>query len=601
VKGVTDVCNIRDMTSEQSYIVPVDATVELMLVRFDCYAQMENTVLGGTARGVPALDQLGYVQITKLPNDASLSSKQYARLLQDRGPMGGPIDCVVDIGNSNLRARILRIGAGASRKDAFATDYEFAITAFGAPIFPKSGGQWSFVIANSDSDILQSVDSQKGVSLIQHNAPGSPYRFVDPSDLIATTPSLTYCLVNSTTSYRLLLPQPKIEISSHQISSTTSMLLADPFALSASNGPFPQGAACIPLDDPNWKLQISADSNLKLQLSSPTLTSRAMARILHNNANICTIAYTNDESPTPNRAVITLAIDTSAAISWSLNITNLSLAIENDDMGEVSRIVGTISGSSIRPTSLTDTRVVFGPKLSAVAALVNFLEKFGPLPPLEVAFGSVSASAVINLQKLISELPGPAGDFFKNFVIDCDLKALMWSDLASSSWVITADLTFKLPLHPLPPPGEDAVAGPMIVFLAKLDIAIDDARNKYEITYGARYGYEGKFLTFDAYAYAALALLVTWGNSLLAVSLSLILRADIDLVIVEAQVTAEVRGDMIHEKCGAGNKDGAVWAVGQFTIALEITIFMIVDIEFDCQHEVHKNTDNGPCPLVELI
>jgi hypothetical protein len=596
VTNVVDVRNIRDMISEQVYKITVGAdTIELMPVRFDCYARIENTILGATAQGVPANDQLGYVQLTQLPGAGSLTSAQYASLLQDRGPMGGSVDCVTDIGKSGLRARILRIGAGASRRDTSTTDYEIAMAAFGAPLFPKIGGQWSFVMAYQDSGMVQPVDSQKGVPLIRQNSPAggfpsSPYRFADPKDLLATNPEWTFCLVHSTTSYRLLFPQPRIEASSHQISSTLPLILADPFALSTSTALFPVIAACIPIDDVNWKLEISADTNLKLQLSNSTFTTEPVARILHNNPNIRSIAYTNDDAGKP--AVVTLTIDSSAALSWSLNITNLSLAIGNDNMGEISRVVGTIDASAVKPAAFLDPKLVFGPKMAVVASLISFLEYFGPMPPLDVGFGSVSASEVFNLQKFLSSnKTTPVGKWFSNYVTDMDFKIEFLSTEDRFRWGISSDLTFKLPLVQEGP-------SPIVIFLAKLDISVDDDGTTTEVTIGAGYGYQMElFGNFSAYAYAALTVSVITGNSVFGVGLALILRADIDLDVVEAQVTAEVRGEMIHVSCGLDPMDRALWAVGQFTLAVEITIFAVLDIEFDYQTESRKNTDNGPCPL----
>jgi hypothetical protein len=58
---------------------------------------------------------------------------------------------------------------------------------------------------------------------------------------------------------------------------------------------------------------------------------------------------------------------------------------------------------------------------------------------------------------------------------------------------------------------------------------------------------------------------------------------------------------MLHISCDPHSPtDKSVWAVGQFTLAVEITIFAVLDIEFDYQTECTKNTDNGPCPLVDV-
>jgi hypothetical protein len=82
---------------------------------------------------------------------------------------------------------------------------------------------------------------------------------------------------------------------------------------------------------------------------------------------------------------------------------------------------------------------------------------------------------------------------------------------------------------------------------------------------------------------------------------SVLIKAGIGLVIVEASATAELRGDMIHVKCGPGPGDKSLRAVGQIRLALEITIFLVADIEFDYAHEWTKNTDNGSCALPDVV
>jgi len=44
-----------------------------------------------------------------------------------------------------------------------------------------------------------------------------------------------------------------------------------------------------------------------------------------------------------------------------------------------------------------------------------------------------------------------------------------------------------------------------------------------------------------------------------------------------------------------------LWTVGQIRLALEITIFLVADIEFDYAHEWTKNIDNGPCAVPDVV
>jgi hypothetical protein len=85
------------------YKIPVNTdTIDLMLVKPDYFADIENLVLGGTSQVVLTLDQVGYVQITKTTGTCPLKSGHDSKLLQDNWPFGGLVDCVTDIGKSGL-------------------------------------------------------------------------------------------------------------------------------------------------------------------------------------------------------------------------------------------------------------------------------------------------------------------------------------------------------------------------------------------------------------------------------------------------------------------------------------------------------------------
>ncbi|PMD12111.1 hypothetical protein NA56DRAFT_38424 [Hyaloscypha hepaticicola] len=608
VKSVTNVGNIRDLTQQQMYTIPVGTgSIELMPVQFDCFANIANVVLGGTSNGVLALNQTGYVQLT---GTGSLTGGQFAQLLQDNGPLGGPVDCVVNVGGGGLNMRILRVGAGASRTDSSSTDYEISMAAYGAPTFPKGGGQWSFVVSSS-STTPQSVDPQKGVPLIQQNAssstsPAYPFRFADPSDLLATTPASIYSVLQSTGSYRLLFQQPKIEAASpSQISSLLPLYLADPFALSTSTGPFPQTQSCILINDTNWILEIASDGNLQLQLSTPTYTATPVARVLHNNPNIRSIAYTNDNSSPINPSVVTLTVNTASIPSWTFSITNMSFALETDTYGELSRIVAAISGSSTQDGAFSNPNIFFGPKLSVVTKLVSFLENFGPFPPLGMGVSQsfdLTAMVVFDLNKFLSQPSveaNPVAQWFEKYIIDLDFKMLLATTDTDTNFEISAEVTFKIPLTP--------DGGPMVVFIGAADLLFADAGDTLELTVGAGYGYELD-VTADikAYAYAALTFTLIIGNAVLGFGCTLLVKADIDFGIAEASATAEVRAEVLAITCNPnpppnGPPSGkSVWSVGQFTLAVEITIFAVLDIDFSYQTECSKNTDNGPCALVDV-
>jgi hypothetical protein len=110
VRGVVAVGNIRD--TGQTHTTPDGS--ELMAVRFDCAVNIENAAAGAGPDGVPARDQLGWVQLTDPSGFGQLAPDQYAEVLGFAGPLGGPVDCTVDIGGTGQRMRISHVGVAAT-------------------------------------------------------------------------------------------------------------------------------------------------------------------------------------------------------------------------------------------------------------------------------------------------------------------------------------------------------------------------------------------------------------------------------------------------------------------------------------------------------
>ena len=279
VRGASKVVNIRDTGRR---LTTSDGS-ELMAVRFDCNVQMENVVLGGSAGGVSARDQLGYVQLTDPPNNGQLAPDQYAELLTGAGPLGGQIDCTIDIGGSGQRMRVARVDVAATPGMG---GPEFAMAAWGSPSLP-GGGQWSFLRQQVPGDAPQSVDSDRGVPLIPAGAapapppPTNPYRFADPQDtLLPDNPASDYGILHSTGTQRTFFPRPKIDPSAPPaITSSRAPALADPYILTKAVGLFPRVDTCVPFPDatmpfPSVRTAISSCNCRHRVLRCPQFSAR---------------------------------------------------------------------------------------------------------------------------------------------------------------------------------------------------------------------------------------------------------------------------------------------------------------------------------------
>jgi hypothetical protein len=593
VARATRVTNIRD--TGQTYTTTDSTHAELMAVRFDCTVGIESVVAGGDATGVAAQDQLGYVQLTPgLGFNNVLSADQYQELLGAVGQLGGAVDCTIDIAGSGQRMRIARVGIDATPGMG---GPEFAMAAWGSPLFP-GGGQWSVLRQTSPANAPQPLVSDRAVPLIRAGAAGtpppstSPYRFADPADtLLPDNPAADYGIVHATGTQRTFFPRPKIEAGSQQITSTQIPLIADPVILATAVGLFPKPAGCIPFPDNAYALAIGAGGNFTLKRATASFTTPPLKRVIRESQAARSVAYCADENNTPS--VVTLAIDTAAPRPWSLTITNMSMASESGSLGEVQRIVGTVSSSATAPTKFTDSRFVFGPPLQPVAQVVSFLEHFGPLPPLDVSMTNqwqLQVGLKADFEKILEQYPG-LKDFLKKFIEDLDVLMAWVETPTSQNSTTTFEVTVKIPT-----PFEPVVA----IGLAKVKLQVGDDGNAQTFELGVGVGVDFDLVkdVVGVVAYFAETAFLITGDNVFAVGVGVLVKGEVDLAVVSVGISVEAKMALLKVTCGS---DTTIWGVAQLTFALEVTIAFVIDIEFDIQAEEDQNIDGGPCPLPNVV
>ncbi|MCJ1379351.1 hypothetical protein MMC17_002452 [Xylographa soralifera] len=594
VLGITNIANIRDTGS--TFTTPDGS--QLMGVIFDCGVIMENVVKGAGPDGtVPGRNLLGYVQLTDrtaLPPLGQLADDQYADLINAVGPMGGQIDCVININKSGLLMRIKSIGVAATTSSS--GSIEFVMQAGGAPVLP-GGGLWSFVSQGSSDPSPNAVDPINGVPLIRRNATtvapitNYPYIFQNGVDLLPSSPATYICLMHSTGTQRLIFPQPMIESTGpSQITSTITPFLADPYVLATATGPFCHVNLCIPFNNANYSLAISSTGDLKLQLPQPSFTTNTQPRVLRSSKTLETIAYCSDEKDIPS--VVTISIDTSLAKPWSISITNMSLATSSGSLGEVVRIVGDIESDSQTPTQIVNSRVLFGKALQPVQTVVSFLDHFGQIPAPTVAMTNdwqIQAGLKFDFAEYLKAVPALAS-LIKQFVVDLDFKLV--AEITAQD--TTMDAEFEVTLKFKTPFGLDVIG------LASFEIHMADEGNTYIITLGAGLGVSFDCAGFDAIAYFAVTQSLIIGDDIFGLGTGTLLKGSIDLEIVEVDIEVEASMAVIKVSCTGPNGDAesTIWGFAQATIAVEISIAFIIDIGFSWSTEWKNNFNGGPCPLV---
>src|SRR5260370_28960336 len=132
---------------------------------------------------------LGYVHLS--PRGVPLSAELFSQLLNSQfGAIGGPVDCVIDIGKSHQLMRVSRVDVNVSADGA--GNPIFASAARGAVVLPKDGS-WSVVQHNQGTGEVSPVDPQAAVPLSRRGkldptnqttdtTPAAPLRLPNPTD-----------------------------------------------------------------------------------------------------------------------------------------------------------------------------------------------------------------------------------------------------------------------------------------------------------------------------------------------------------------------------------------------------------------------------------
>jgi hypothetical protein len=410
VRGLFDIRHIRDTTQVyQRVYQPGDPNqerkVKLAAVRFDADADIEGVVIGTNSQGrVPVCDMLGYVQLE--PSGVPLTPAQLDDLMADRGAVGGPIDCVVDIGGSGQRMRVAAIDVARAADPG--GNPQLVAAARGPLVLPRAG-QWSLTYQAAGEPEPHGLDPDFSLPLIRQNPAGGaapPYRFADPVDLFRPENPITdYALLQSTDAQRLLFRRPKIEAGDRAITSTLPFSLADAYLLAGSVAMFPRVDRSIPLPA-GCRLQIPGQGRVRLiiprqpGLPANTFLAAVPERMIKDSGSLKVRVVYADENDQPTQ--VRLVINSDADPDWAMAIGPVSLVTDLDSFTDLIRVVGTFtSQSSVAPK--LDPHLVFGGVLQPVQEIINILQKIDLPFPLIV----LMKANQVKVGGTLSVPPGP--------------------------------------------------------------------------------------------------------------------------------------------------------------------------------------------------
>jgi len=235
---------------------PFDKDVMLRAVYFNADAEIEGVVQGQvTAEGhkdglVPSKGILGFVQLA--PAGEPLTPELFRKLLEYQlGSIGGPADCVLDIGKNGQQMRINRFDVNASVSKV--NTPVFAAAARGNVILPKDGS-WSMVKHTNGTGEVTPLPENITVPLIRVGQLAKDLtipddqllRVADPMELLRgpVPDTVNFGFLQSTDTQKALFLTPSFQKQLDpklpgKLLSKTPPLFGDAYRLVSSKGIFP--------------------------------------------------------------------------------------------------------------------------------------------------------------------------------------------------------------------------------------------------------------------------------------------------------------------------------------------------------------------------
>ena len=200
---------------------------------------------------VPSKKILGFVQIT--PRGVPITSSVLRQLVFKHGTIGGPIDCEVNLANSDQKMRLNRFDVNNSF-GANGSDIVFSAAGRGNVLLPKDGS-WSLIKHDRDTGEVSPVPADLSVPVIregqlikdgeslQLDTPIEDVllKVANPTELLRqpVADTLNYGFLQSTDTQKALFLTPAFEAGRKKLFSKTPPLFVDAFRIVNSKSVFP--------------------------------------------------------------------------------------------------------------------------------------------------------------------------------------------------------------------------------------------------------------------------------------------------------------------------------------------------------------------------
>lgn len=556
VERFTKVTNIRE-TGEQ-----VSANGKLFApVYYDC-----DLILDGAAAPVPAHRQSGYV---KLAID-DLDVATYAALIEQVGPMGGPIDVTIAVGGGPQKMRLRRIGIGVAGS-------EFAMAAWGSPVFP-GGGDWSVLMADDAAGAPTLVTEDRGLPIIRQGAAGAvsaaPYRFADPEDLFQpATPARDYGILHSMGTQRALFRRPRIELADlTRLVSTERPVIADPLVLATGVGPFPRQDDAIPYPSSNFALKVR--SNGSYLLEGPATFAANVPR--HAIKSAGTVRSDLDYSA----STVTYTLDTAASPPWRFKLDKATKILANTSLGDVMTMVADIAGEAGSATQFNNPTTKLGGPFDIIQDLLTIMQDLGiaakPVVQmtnewsLKIALTIPFVDASGEPFEVIPGEPIPTV-VFEDTGVTVEIKVAPENDEAS--FALEGKPMFSIKSIP----GLYVVA--IIGFTIKLS---SKDGTTYVLLIGVGVAYKLKAGPFELKGLFGLTFFAIFGDTVLGYGVGFLVEVSVEISPI-ISVSLSLEGKLARLEVDRSTPNETVFQVAKLTFAIEVSVFLVFSISIEVE------------------
>jgi hypothetical protein len=377
-RGLFGVNNIRSTgLTPISYMGRNGKTVTLAPKFFDARLRIDGLESGSD---LPANGVLGFLQIA--PIGEPLHEDDLRALFDQQGPIGGPIDGVVQVGGSGFRVRATRIEVGYALGPTGRP--EFIGTIRSAPVF-RQDGAWSAVRMpgpsnpNGDAEAV-SANEVKGLPIVREGqllgvsgesmnlGPQTDYRFADAADIHRPNdPVWEYGLLQTSPAHVFVYPRPYVDPGVREIRTRTVPRFADYYARCTSKGLFPPAANSIDLPA-NTLLVDSATGGFQLRDSVNIGAPRPPLIVAQRGSDVMQVDYSG------------------ATLSYSFSQTNWSMEMTGIEMWTdclgVTKVAGLRSHLAAGTTARPVVRDIAMLLKQEIEAALTFLTGFSSRPQM---------------------------------------------------------------------------------------------------------------------------------------------------------------------------------------------------------------------------